>query len=390
MKVYCINFQGIAEGQRTNALVWGMFNLFRRLDINRFFFLTGSIDKDYGPNIQGLNRAQLFEYKLFAKVSALLKLPYYIRRTVEEKIVDAFFCKRLKKENEPFILITTMYAVRCTCYAKKHGCTVLFWAGNLNDNLYYETVKKEQKRLGLHYTDVYTSLYRIGVYRKMFENVDFVYCLNSLCAWSFSGKRIIMDSRPLYKAPLLYPKEYVRPVPDKIVIGYFGHTTLLKGVHLLGEAIPRCKYRDKIELVIAGSVDKNVKRLLLMSDVPITFLGSVPEGKKWSTIQSFDFMVVPSLYDAGPGTIAEAYKCDVPVIVSSGCGNVEKYKDDPKCVVFRTMDIQDLADKIDEAYKHRETFLRSRICEDTKTDHSMSTGSLDFFNKTIEYLCSLS
>ena len=111
MKVYCINFQGIAEGQRTNALVRGMFNMFRRLDPEKYVFLNSSIDKDYGPNIHGLNPREQFVFKLFEKASAKLKVPYYIRRTIQEKIVDYYLCKRLKKEKDSFLLISTMYAV---------------------------------------------------------------------------------------------------------------------------------------------------------------------------------------------------------------------------------------------------------------------------------------
>lgn len=386
MKVYCINFQGIAEGQRTNALVQGMFNMFRRLDPEKYIFLNSSVDKDYGPNIHGLSSKQLVVYNLFSKISARLNVPYYIRRTIQEKIVDFFLCKVLKKEQEPFLLITTMYAVRCTKYAKEKGYKVLFWAGNLNDNLYYETVKKEQKRLGLRYTDVYTSDYRISVYREMFKNIDFVYCLNPLSEWSFRDKRTILDSRKRKKVQVKCPKYFSTSIPDTIRIGYFGHTTLLKGVHLLGEALALCKYKDKIELILAGSVDHYVKGILDKSDAQITYLGPVPEEKKWTTIQSFDYMIVPSLYDAGPGTIMEAYMCDVPVIVSDGCGDVVRVKDDPKCIVFKTMDIDDLAGKIDYAYENRAQYFQPSAKDEEYNDTTMSTGNLDFFINMIEEL----
>lgn len=386
MKVYCINFQGIAEGQRTNALVRGMFNMFRRLDPEKYVFLNSSIDEDYGPNIHGLNPREQFVFKLFEKASAKLKVPYYIRRTIQEKIVDYYLCKRLKKEKDSFLLISTMYAVRCTRYAKQRGYKVLFWAGNLNDNLYYDVVKNEQKRLGLHYTDVYSSDYRIGVYRKMFENVDYVYCLNKLSAWSFREYKTILDTRNRKKAPIRYPKQYGEQIPDKIVLGYFGHTTLLKGVHLITEALSLCKHKENVEVVIAGSIDAYVKGLIHGFDGILRCLGSISEDKKWSTIQSFDFMVVPSLYDAGPGTIMEAYLCDVPVIVSDGCGDVDRVKDDPKCIVFRTMDVQDLANKIDYAYENRARFLRPGIVDEDYIDTTMTTGNLDFFINTIEQL----
>lgn len=390
MKVYCINFQGVAEGQRTNALVRGMFDMFRRLDPSKYVFLNCSLDKDYGPNFHCLNKYQLFFYKVFNAVSIKLRIPSYIRRTILEKIVDNCLYKYLKKEKDPFLLITTMYSVKCTRYAKRKGYKVVLWAGNLNDNLYYETVKKEQKRLSLHYTDVYTSEFRINVYKRMLENIDYVYCLNPLTAWSFEGKKILLDTRTRKKVKPLYPKVYESKLPENIVIGYFGHTTLLKGVHQLAEALVLCKHKNNIRFVIAGGVDNYVKSVLSKYDIDIKFKGFVAEEEKWNTIQSFDYMIVPSLYDAGPSTIAEAYKCDVPVIVSSGCGEVDRYRNDPKCIVFKTMDIRDLANKLDYAYENRFKYLCPNVIDDSYGDTSMTTENLDFFTDLIDNLCGLS
>lgn len=386
MKVYCVNFQGIAEGQRTNALVQGMFNMFRRLDPEKYIFLNSSVDKNYGPNIHGLSNKQLVVYNLFSKITARLNVPYYIRRTIQEKIIDYYLCKVLKKEKKPFILISTMYAVRCTRYARQRGCKVVFWAGNLNDNLYYDTVKNEQKRLGLKYTDVYSSDYRINVYRKMFENIDYVWCLNRIIAWSFEGKNTILDPRERKREKILYQKKYNEDVPDKIKIGYFGHTTLLKGVHQLPEAASICKHKNDIEFIIAGNVDEYVKSIINKYNIKVTYLGPVAESKKWDVIQSFDYMIIPSLYDAGPMTISEAFWCDVPAIISSGCGGVDRVKDDPKSIIFETMNIQDLADKIDYAYEHRYEYLKASDLNKVPVEDLNAPKDYNFFTDIIEKL----
>ena len=260
MKVYCINFQSVIEGRATNATAKWLFDMFRQMDAKRYIYLTSYIAGYEGENLQCMTRLQWLVYKLVEKVTAKLKMPYYIRRTWLEKIVDYNLCKILKKEKEPYLLISTMYAVRCTSYAKRKGNKVLFWAGNLNDNLYYQTVKSEQKRLGLHYTDVYTSDYRINVYRKMFENIDYVWCLNRIIAWSFEGKNTILDPRERNREKILYQKKYNEDVPDKIKIGYFGHTTLLKGVHQLPEAASICKHKNDIEFI--RIIFKDLKSLL--------------------------------------------------------------------------------------------------------------------------------
>ena len=221
----------------------------------------------------------------------------------------------------------------------------------------------------------------------MFDNIDYVWCLNSLSAWSFDSKKTILDPRTIKRVKILHPKQYDRVLPDKIKIGYFGHTTLLKGVHQLPEAASVCRHKDDIEFIIAGNVDNYVKEVIdNYTNIKVTFLGPVKESEKWNVIQRFDFMIVPSLYDAGPMTITEAYLCDVPVIVSSGCGGVERVKDDPKCIIFETMNIQDLANKLDYAYEHRADYLYASNIDELDCQSSSMANKYNFFTKIIESL----
>ena len=385
MKVYCINFQPVEEGKPTNSAVKRLFDMFRQFSPEVYYFLTSYIGGYEGKNLLCMSPRQLRVYSIVESIAGKLRVPKHIKRTLLEKIVDYNLCKQLKKETEPFLLITTMYSVKCTSYAKKRGCKVLFWAANLNDNLYYEVVKQEQKRLGLNYTDVYCSDYRINVFRKMLSNVDYVWCPNPLSAWSFKEKNTILDPR-LRKMPhVSHPKQYDGKIPERIKIGYFGHTTLLKGVHLLAEAAAKCHNKDNIEFVLAGSVDSRVRSLLDKSNVHFTYLGSIPESEKWSTIQSFDFMVVPSLYDAGPTTIVEAFTCDVPAIISTGCGGVDRVKNSEKCITFQTMNIEDLAEKLDYAYEHRSSYLHNSTLKEDEME-SPETTDYSYFTKIIEKL----
>ena len=67
-------------------------------------------------------------------------------------------------------------------------------------------------------------------------------------------------------------------------------------------------------------------------------------------------MVVPSLYDAGPTTIYEGCECNVPMLVSDGCGGAELIQNNKGCIIFRTMDIDDLASKIEHFYECQQTY----------------------------------
>ena len=355
MKVFSINYQPIVNDRCGNALIHYLFKTFCQLD-DQHVFLTSSIDRYYGNNIIGHSRLLAKILTFLVILAKKCNVPSYLTRSWSEIIVDYQHFLFLRKQAPPYVLITTMYSRRCTKLAKQKGCRTILIAGNLNDELYYNAVKKEQKRLGLKYTDIYSSRYRINIYKTMLSRIDEVWVNSNIAARTFDDKITRVIPMSYYESRGYSPKSYHNTKNDQIIIGYFGHTTLLKGVHLLAEAISKSRYKDKIKLVLAGSIDKYVAHLLTQIDVDVVYLGYVKEEEKESIIKSFDIMAIPSLYDAGPTTIYEGCECNVPLLVSSGCGGSELIAQNKGCLIFQTMDVSDLANKIDDFYENHKTY----------------------------------
>lgn len=355
MKVISINFQPIKNGKCGNALIHYIFRTFCQMEGDKFF-LTSSVDKKYAPNIIGHSQIVATIIKIFVIIAKKLHIPYYLIRSWCEIVVDYQHSLYLKKQKPPYILITSMYSRKCTKIAKDNGCKTILIAGNLNDEVYYNAVTKEQKRLKLKYTDVYSSKYRIGIYRTMMTMIDEVWANSDFSAKTFEGKTTKIIPISYYETRGYTPQKNTNNSNGIIRIGYIGHTTLLKGVHLLVEAVNKCKYKNSIKIVLVGSIDKHVSDLLSRSATNIVYLGVVKEEEKESIIKSFDLMVVPSLYDAGPTTIYEGCECNVPMLVSDGCGGAELIQNNKGCIIFRTMDIDDLVSKIEHFYECQQTY----------------------------------
>lgn len=136
---------------------------------------------------------------------------------------------------------------------------------------------------------------------------------------------------------------------EKFVIGYIGHTTLLKGIHLLGEAVAQSSYKDKIKIIICGNVDDRILPLVNKYNLDISYLGFIKREDKNDFFNFLHLLVVPSLYDAGPTTALEAAECELPVIISSGCGVSELFDDHKIDCVYTTRDVTELRQRIENA-----------------------------------------
>ena len=356
MKVYVINFQEVMNHSSANALVRSLLDAFEELDDN-YVFLTSYVDKQYKSNIRGHSKCFYFIFRLFTLITAKIKLQTYIRRTIQERLVDIAHYLTLRKEKDPYVLITSQYAPYSVKLASSRNNKTILIAGNFNDDLYYNVVTKEKERLGLKFQDIYSSKYRIEVYRSMMRNIDEVWCFSPLGMKSFEPKpsKLLPISLRIEKE-----KAKVLTVDDnKLTIGYIGFTSLLKGVHLLIEAITKSQHCSDIKLVICGYIDPQMKFLLDNSKVNVDFRGFVPAEEKTNTIKSFDCLAIPSLYDAGPTTIIEGIQCNVPVLASSGCGYADYIKDVPGCYVFETQNISDLRNKIDYIFENKRKIFDS-------------------------------
>lgn len=283
------------------------------------------------------------------RLSKTFRIPYYILRTLQEALCDYFYAGILKNETEDYILVTTMYSPRAVKVARTNNKRTILIAGNHNDNLYYDCVRKEKMRLELNYSDVFDSSFRISYYRRMLDNLESVVVFSSIVAKYFPNtlnKTILSLPYSLNNYSTI-ARSYSQK--EKFVIGYIGHTTLLKGIHLLGEAVAQSSYKDKIKIIICGNVDDRILPLVNKYNLDISYLGFIKREDKNDFFNFLHLLVVPSLYDAGPTTALEAAECELPVIISSGCGVSELFDDHKIDCVYTTRDVTELRQRIENA-----------------------------------------
>lgn len=113
---------------------------------------------------------------------------------------------------------------------------------------------------------------------------------------------------------------------NDIMILYLGRLHKLKGIDLLVEAFADLvKVLDNVRLVIVGpdsgflSVLKAQIEDLKLSDV-VLLTGPLYESEKLAAYVDADLYVLPSVYEAFPVTVLEAFACGVPVVVTDRCG----------------------------------------------------------------------
>lgn len=140
---------------------------------------------------------------------------------------------------------------------------------------------------------------------------------------------IVVDESVYCRADKPKAKQQFSIPTDKFVI-FFGAATLeqkRKGLRYLIDALAllyselSCKDRDRIIVVIAGNITKNVVDLL---DFETRLLGHLSHEILPKSFQMADVFVSPSIQDAGPMMVVQSMMCGTPV-VAFDTGNAEEF-----------------------------------------------------------------
>ncbi len=354
-KVFFISYTNIKNGQTLHPAFSAYLDAAKKLPDNyQFYFATCDCECS---NIHSAPKWLSFFNCIFLRVTGRLRIPYYYTRTLSESLFDIYYSFVLRREKEEYNLITAMYSPLSTKVAKKAGAKISLIAANHDDNLYYKVVKEEKAKYNYKFRDVYDSSFRNSFYRRMLKNVTDVVSSTKLVLDFFpahynktligsSTRRIEYESKSNYKI-----------TENTYIIGYIGHTVFLKGVHVLAQAIAASNIKDRIVLKICGNIDSNVKSIIDGTGIKIDYLGYIREEEKNDFYNSCDIIIVPSIYDAGPTTVLEAIECEVPLIISSGCGYIELLESYKSECVFETRNVFDLAKKIEDSYKNYSRYV---------------------------------
>ena len=139
-------------------------------------------------------------------------------------------------------------------------------------------------------------------------------------------------------------KEWIKT--EKVTFSFTAHTIWLKGLFYLLEAWNNMN-TGEAELIVGGSIDPrlwkylNLKKLITKN---VHIIGHCKDMNKFYT--NSDVFISPSLYDAGPATVAEAMYCGLPVIVSDGCGSKTLIEEGVNGFVVPAMDSEAIAQKV--------------------------------------------
>jgi glycosyltransferase involved in cell wall biosynthesis len=140
----------------------------------------------------------------------------------------------------------------------------------------------------------------------------------------------------------LFKSKYGIPQEEKIVL-FLGRIHRIKGIDLLIEAFSAlCEELSNVKLVIVGPDDgfledlqKQITQLGIAEK--IIFTGPIYGEEKLSAYVDADVYVLPSLYEAFPNTVLEAWTCGTPVIVTETCG-ISKIVQEAGIVIKRDSD----------------------------------------------------
>jgi glycosyltransferase involved in cell wall biosynthesis len=149
-----------------------------------------------------------------------------------------------------------------------------------------------------------------------------------------------------------------------------GVQTLLAAWRKMGERIP-------LLLAGAGALTEEV-RAATVSMPQVKCLGQIPSGRLFEVIKGARFLVLPSLcYENFPMTLAEAYACGVPVVVSELGAMKEIVAHGSTGLLFRPGDADDLVAKVSFAWNNRE-YLRRLGRQARKEYESKYTSELNY------------
>lgn len=378
-KVFTLCFHSVVNGNSASPMATAIYKAALECTDNCIFYFS-SVDKE----MQNIKGTPIFVRGLLWCVRHVFSISQFLSkytRTVCELIVDYYYSFLLSKEKEDFVLLIFFYTPRSTSVAKSKGKKVILLSGNHDDNLYYRVVKKEMERVGFQ-SDPYVNVFRNRIYNKMIKNVDTI----------VSPHKLVLDLYPdnfekiktgTYYVPIGYKVKVNFTLSNPVRIGFIGYTnTLLKGLQILADAISKSQHR--IILMIAGPVSSEIKELVNLTGIDVQYLGFLDTKKKNEFFNSLDLFIAPSLYDAAPTTVTEALECCLPVILSDGCGSKECFEKYSQYFVFKTLDSDDLKDKIDFAIDNY-----NKIVEATKELKDDYFGANKQFLTFTEYFNSL-
>ncbi len=365
-KIQVVSFQSLSASSGTGMARLGFMlskELQKRGILKNFVVHSkGKFDTAFPTKpVSALSRYYLF---VINKLVAILSIPAYKSRYLQEVLFD-WFCQWRLKRDTGILFSTNPFMQRTFRRAKKLGMLVVLLPGTPEENYIFNIVDEENKKTGIHATDAYTYKKRLNYYNQSVQYVDKVIAPHPVVLTSYKEAKHKAEIVTIvgHMTPDLKPATTTAKNDQTFHVGYIAYTVLLKGLHYLLSAWQDINElgTQNITLHIGGNADEPMKNYIdahFKGLVNVKWHGHIADVSAF--MQQLDLLVVPSLVDAGPSTLLEAAFNSVPSIITDHCGAYELLtRNNPGCWVIPIRDKDAIKERILFAYNNRD------ICKQT-------------------------
>ncbi len=202
----------------------------------------------------------------------------------------------------------------------------------------------------------------------LFNRVKVVHCPSFFAAELLSAQGVNAHLRPISNGiPAEYvPGEYERPqwFGDKMVLLNIGRHADEKRQSLLIDAVKRSKYKENIQLMLAGKGEMTEELKTKGEELPVEpFIEYISFEDKLKYLNTADLYVHSSIVDLESLSCLEAIGCGLPCLITdSKYSAASQFALDDR-FIFKADDAENLALKIDYWYENREELKSAAMKE---------------------------
>jgi len=163
------------------------------------------------------------------------------------------------------------------------------------------------------------------------------------------------------------PQDYERPewFGDNMVLISVGRHAEEKRQKLLIEGVKRSKYKDKIQLIIAGKGEDTEELKKMGEELPIKpLIEYISNEDKLKYLNTADMYVHGSVIELESLSTSEAIGCGLPCLISNSKLSAASQFALDKRFIFEADDADDLAKQIDYWYEHIDELRSQELKEE--------------------------
>lgn len=182
--------------------------------------------------------------------------------------------------------------------------------------------------------------------------------------------------------------DYERPewFGNRMVLLYVGRHTKEKRQKLLIEGVKRSKYKEDIQLILAGKGEDTNELKEIGSVLPVTpYIGYISNEDKLRYLNTVDLYVHASIVELESLSTLEAIGCGLPCLISNSKHSAASQFALDDRFIFESDDAHDLAKHIDYWYEHLDELRSAEMKEKAlvKAEHYRLDKSVDEYESFI-------